>query len=265
MSLLEPTSQTISYEVCCGNEDQRKIRFEHISVDQTNIGIKMIDKLVIKKGSTVLDLGCGTGYLTKVLSERVGPKGKVVAVDPDGERLKFAKEQYSASNIEYVQADDKTFPSGQYDIIFSNLVIHWIQDKKNFLKRVYLNLRPGGHFAFTTYDGIPAYPPIATTLFNLMDSNFFTKIFHEKLVYLPANDYQGLATNVWTQISVDTESMVTEWKNLDDLIVSTHVVLQEEFDPAKIDSNELKKLKEVYGHSTVIRRPDKLVKGILTK
>ena len=38
------------------------------------------------------------GYLTKVLSERVGPEGKVVAVDPDGERLKIARDMYSASN-----------------------------------------------------------------------------------------------------------------------------------------------------------------------
>ena len=46
----------------------------------------------MKKGATVLNLGCGTGYFTKVLSEQlqVGPEGKVVAVDSDGERLKIA-------------------------------------------------------------------------------------------------------------------------------------------------------------------------------
>ena len=90
----------------------------------------MINELTLETGSSVLDLGCGTGYLTKVLSERVGPEGKVVAVDPDGERLKIAREKYSAQNVEYIQADDKTFPSGQYDLIFSNIVIHWISDKK---------------------------------------------------------------------------------------------------------------------------------------
>ena len=42
---------------------------------QQNIGMKMIDKVSIKKGDSILDLGCGTGYLTKVLSERVGPEG----------------------------------------------------------------------------------------------------------------------------------------------------------------------------------------------
>ena len=42
----------------------------------------------------------------KALSDKVGPQGKVVAVDPDGQRLKIAREQY-------IQAGDKTFPSGK--------------------------------------------------------------------------------------------------------------------------------------------------------
>ena len=50
------------------------------------------------------------GWKVSVLSERVGQEGKVVAVDLDGERLKIARERYSASNIEYIEADDKTFP-----------------------------------------------------------------------------------------------------------------------------------------------------------
>ena len=78
--------------------------YENESTLQRDAGITMIDKLNIQKGSTILDLGCGTGSLAKVLSGSVGPKGNVVAVDPDGERLKIAREKYSASNIEYIQA-----------------------------------------------------------------------------------------------------------------------------------------------------------------
>ena len=65
------------------------------SKTQQGIGMRMIDVLNVEKGATVLDLGCGTGYLTKVLSEQVRPEGKVVAVDPDGERLKIAREPLS--------------------------------------------------------------------------------------------------------------------------------------------------------------------------
>ena len=135
---------------CHSNNDftTQAASYERGSKTQKGIGQRMIDMLALEKGSTVLDLGCGNGYLTKELSEKVGPEGKVVAVDPDGVRLKIAREKHSASNIEYIQADDQTFPAGQYDLIFCNIVIHWISDKKTLLKRAYENLSLGGHFVF---------------------------------------------------------------------------------------------------------------------
>ena len=67
------------------------VSYERKSEGQRGVGIKLMDLIStnIFKGATILDLGCGTGYLTKVLSERVGPEGKVVAVDPDGDRVKL--------------------------------------------------------------------------------------------------------------------------------------------------------------------------------
>ena len=115
----------------------------------------MIEQLDLDKGMSVLDLGCGTGNLTKILSEKVGPEGRIVAVDPDKERLQIARENYSVSNIEYIEADDQTFPEGQYDLVFANTVIHWIQDKRALFEKVYKNLKVGGRFAFVTFDGIP--------------------------------------------------------------------------------------------------------------
>ena len=124
--------------------------YENRSEVQQNIGIKLIGKLNIDRGSTVLDLGCGTGYLTKLLSDKVGPEGKVVAVDPDSERLKIAREKYAANNIDYIQADADTFPGANYDFIYCNQAIHWFPDIKGALKRVFDNLSPGGQFAFTS-------------------------------------------------------------------------------------------------------------------
>ena len=59
----------------------------------------MIEKLQLSQGKSVLDLGCGTGNVTKMVSERVGPEGRIIAVDPDKERLQIASliENYSAT------------------------------------------------------------------------------------------------------------------------------------------------------------------------
>ena len=64
-------------EPCHSNNDftTKAASYERGSELQKGIGQRMIDMLALEKGSTVLDLGCGTGYLTKVLSEKVGPEG----------------------------------------------------------------------------------------------------------------------------------------------------------------------------------------------
>ena len=163
--------------------------YSNNSIFQTAIGTAMIDGLAIESGCSVLDLGCGTGYLTKVLSERVGAEGKVVAVDPDGERLKIAREKYSASNINYIQADDKTFPPGPYDLVFSNTVIHWIKEKEALFKHVYQNRHRGGCFAFTTANGVLPLPEIGKRLFDkLVSPDFIEWMLTKKIVYWNASE-----------------------------------------------------------------------------
>ena len=257
MSLLSSNihpSQAISYQT--GSEVQQ------------GIGLKMINILNVEKGATVLDLGCGTGCLTKVLSERVGPEGKVVAVDPDGERLKIAREKYSAPNIEYIQADDKTFPLRQYDLIFSNIVIHWISDKKAVLKQVYQNLRPGGRFIFTTANGYLPIPEIGKQLFNtLVDPDFLDWMVNEKMIFWDASEYKSIATEVgFRQMSMTILPDYPKWSNLDDYIDSMYGWFQGEFNPAQFDQETFQEIKGKYGNGPVIQsEPIQTLYAILTK
>ena len=231
------------------------VSYERKSEGQRRVGMELIDQINIERGATILDLGCGTGYLTKVLSERVGPDGKVVAVDPDRERLKIAREKYSAQNIEYIQADDKTFPSDHYDIVFCNTVIHWIHDKEALYKRVCKNLKPGGQFAFSTPDGSLPVPAIGKKLFDkLLGPNFLVWMLQEKEVYLSANDYETLACRTGLEISIlRTRNINMGWKNLDDYIDAMHGWFQGEFDPSQVDKDVLEELKTEYGDGPVVQ------------
>ena len=226
--------------------------------------------LNVEKGATVLDLGCGTGYLTKVLSERVGPEGKVVAVDPDEERLKIAREKYSARNIEYIQADDEIFSPGQYDLIFSNIVIHWIRDKEAVLKRVYKNLRIGDCFAFTTANGNLPIPEIGTVLFNqllVVGPDFLDWMTTEKMIFWNASEYVSAASDAeFKQMSMTLIPHYPKWTNLDDYINSMYGWFQGEFDPTKFDQEALYRIKKEYGNSQVTQlEPIYILHAILTK
>ena len=244
-------------------------RYDLESVSQRDSGLKMIDRLDIQEGSTILDLGCGTGGLTKVLAEKVGAEGKVVAVDPDGERLKIAREKYSASNIEYVQANDKSFPTAkQYDLVFCNATIHWISDKSGLYRRVYDSLQPGGRFAFTTPDGTLPIPAIGKKLFDeLLGPEFLHRMHNEVKTYLTADVYKSMATTTGFDIaSVTTEDLRPQWRNLDHYITAMHGWFGGEFDPAQFDSNALQQLKREYGDGPVVQTdPIKKIEVVLTK
>ena len=51
--------------------------YDSNSSEQVGEGLTLMKHLALETGNKILDLGCGTGYLTKVLAERVGPEGKV--------------------------------------------------------------------------------------------------------------------------------------------------------------------------------------------
>ena len=251
-----------------GNNTSQASSYEQKSKGQRNGGLDLIDMLKVEKGATVLDLGCGTGYLTKVLSERVGPEGKVVAVDPDGERLKIAREKYSSGNIEYIQADDKTFPAGQYDLVFSNAVIHWISDKEGLHKLVYNNLCAGGRFAFTTPDGFFPNPAVGIKLFDeLVRPDFLHQMFHEKMILLNCNEYRNIATSAgFKNISTTVKSIDLQWSSLDSYIDAMYGWFQGEFDPKQFDKDKLDEIKQQHGDGPVVApEPHRRLYVILTK
>ena len=126
--------------------------YENNSFQQREDGLKLIKLLAPEKGDKVLNLGCGTGYLSKVLADLVGPEGQVIAIDPDTERLKVAKDKYTASNLQYLEGSSDNIPGkeGEYDIVFSNYVVQWIKDKGVLFKNIAQSLKIGGKFAFVT-------------------------------------------------------------------------------------------------------------------
>lgn len=98
-------------------------------------------------GKAVLDLGCGYGENCAEFKTRGA--ATVLGVDISEKMLAVAREEHP--DIEFVRADmsDLSFLKGSYDVVFSSLALHYIEDFAALAKDVYEHLNLGGYFIFS--------------------------------------------------------------------------------------------------------------------
>ncbi|CAN7410200.1 class I SAM-dependent methyltransferase [Rossellomorea sp. LjRoot5] len=104
----------------------------------------MRDALPDLKGERVMDLGCGTGELSKYCIE-MGASA-VVGVDISEKMITRALQENKDENIKYVCSpiEDLTFPTEPFDLIVSSLAIHYIEDYESLIRKLHTFLKPGG-------------------------------------------------------------------------------------------------------------------------
>ena len=136
----------------------------------------------------VLDLGCGTGTISKNLKE-IFPNARVSCLDLAENMIEMAKIKLNKYNgIDYITNDFYHFKfSEKYDVIISSLALHHLvtdNDKIEFYKKIYESLNPGG-------------------------------VFFNADVVLGSNDYiQGLYLEKWKEFmnqSVSMEEVENKW------------------------------------------------------
>lgn len=98
----------------------------------------------IRSGLRVVDLGCGTGELTRRLADAL-PGSEVTGVDSSPEMLERANAlaggrlRFELGSIEAAE--------GSWDLVFSHAAIHWVDDHRALVPRLFSLVRPGGQLA----------------------------------------------------------------------------------------------------------------------
>ncbi len=101
----------------------------------------------IRKGLTIVDLGCGTGELSRHLADRL-PGSTVLGLDSSTTMLEKARQQRSP-NLDFALGSIETI-SGQWDLVFSHAAIHWVEDHFSLIPRLFSLVRPGGQLVVQT-------------------------------------------------------------------------------------------------------------------
>jgi trans-aconitate 2-methyltransferase len=92
----------------------------------------------------VVDLGCGTGELTRRLADAL-PESDVLGLDLSTEMLDRAA-QYARAGLRFEHGDQANL-SGSFDLIFSNAALQWSEDHPALLSHLYGCLAQGGQLA----------------------------------------------------------------------------------------------------------------------
>jgi ubiquinone/menaquinone biosynthesis C-methylase UbiE len=108
------------------------------------------------KGSpqNVLELGAGTGRVTRHIAERIGDGAKLIATDINPGMLAIAKSKVEAKNVEYLVADTQNlpFPDDSFDCVICQFGFMFLPDKQKGFNEARRVLKPGGQFIFVTWD-----------------------------------------------------------------------------------------------------------------
>jgi ubiquinone/menaquinone biosynthesis C-methylase UbiE len=114
----------------------------------------LLDRAGVASGMAVIDVGSGPGRLAIPAAERVGPHGRVVALDLQSTMIRRLKERVSARGIGNVQlllggAGEGLMPLDEFDRAFLVTVLGEIVDQGAALLEVHNALKPGGILSIT--------------------------------------------------------------------------------------------------------------------
>ena|SRR5437867_6779065 len=115
-----------------------------------------LDALNIGKGSTVADVGAGSGYFTVRLSARVGAAGRVLATDLQPEMLDLLRTRLAErriTNVTLIQGaiDDPKLPASSIDLALLVDVYHEFSAPQAMLRRIREALKPDGRLVLLEY------------------------------------------------------------------------------------------------------------------
>jgi trans-aconitate 2-methyltransferase len=120
--------------------------YQRVSVPHEEWARAILARLGLNGDETVLDAGCGSGRVTRLLLEQV-PQGRVIAVDGSPSMVDEVRDTRRPQDEALVSDLTTLELERPVDAIFSSAVFHWIADHDLLFRRMHATLLNGGRFA----------------------------------------------------------------------------------------------------------------------
>ena len=121
--------------------------YREVSAVQKMLAETSLAALTLQGDEVVLDLGCGDGYVTREIAERL-PHGRVLGVDPSRNMVELGSRSYAEqANLSFAVADARELAfQAEFDLLVSFNALHWISEAEQpqALKGMRRALKPGG-------------------------------------------------------------------------------------------------------------------------
>lgn len=103
--------------------------------------------LDLQQYESILDVGCGDGKITADFAA-TSPESKILGIDSSSAMVEYARKNYPQnqySNLEFRCVDARVFDFKQeFNLVFSNATLHWVNDHQAFLQGANSSLKDGG-------------------------------------------------------------------------------------------------------------------------
>lgn len=120
-------------------------QYARFSGQRLRPALDLIARIPAEYPRTVVDLGCGTGNVTRILRER-WPRAGITGVDGSPQMLTEARKV--ESNIAWEHIDVAAWsPPEKFELVFSNAALHWLDDHPALFARLCGKVAAGGVLA----------------------------------------------------------------------------------------------------------------------
>jgi len=163
---------------------------------QWHVAMQAIDLIPWQDSERILDIGCGDGKITALLTTKV-PNGSVVGIDISQSMIDFASSNYPQidfPNLTFLTGNATELPfEQQFDRVVSFSTLHWVLDQAKVLKGIYRSLVSGGEASLHTYSNSPMnVVTVAESLIRTEKWAPYFPSYTKQRIFVTAQEYRTL-------------------------------------------------------------------------